>query len=594
MTLTDLFLSLIIPVLKDFVNAFCVLSVSFFLIIQFISLLTVKKLYDNIKIYCIFKVIYMKARFLSVFLSLILTVSALLIPANAYSNREEINTTAGSLLEGIFNGKSFEAEQPDMDGMGSNFGMHFPEFLWVGDTLYSYYIRWANGKCGIGLATSDDCIHFEDKGMIIYPSEEYDMGMSSFAGAWYDNGVFYLTYESQPEEGNADIALATSTDGEHFEKQGIILKHRKDLGWQNYNIGTPDLYKIGDTWYMTFHGYGSAKKDCQIGLAYGKDLKNLTMLEYPIIETSNDPNDPDCGTCGRRDVIYYDGWYYMTYEISTDGGAINRNLGDGLGVPGKYYYDFSGSNWGHSFARSKDFIHWEKAPALLHETYKGNYAFDGPAWLVKGDEVYIYYRNININTSAVRLMPYVSSSDKNSGIILKSKENVKLSVKRIMSGADFKSFAFDKSIQKYRIYDISASKNGTEFKPDYTPTLSIPIPDNWKYDFLIKAYSLTDGEKTEITNAQITNERYIDFPADISGTYAIVYERLPAGDVNGDGEITPSDALLALKISIGSSGFSDRQCYFSDVNRDNSVSASDALLILQYSVKLIDSFPISF
>lgn len=67
----------------------------------------------------------------------------------------------------------------------------------------------------------------------------------------------------------------------------------------------------------------------------------------------------------------------MVYEISTDGGKINRNLGDDLGVEGRYYYDFGGSNWGHKFARSKDMINWEKLPYLLHDTYKGDYAFDG-------------------------------------------------------------------------------------------------------------------------------------------------------------------------------------------------------------------------
>ena len=104
------------------------------------------------------------------------------------------------------------------------------------------------------------------------------------------------------------------------------------------------------------------QKDCQIGVAYGTDIMNLTMVDHPVIETSNNPDDPDCGTCGRRDVIYYDGWYYMVYEISTDGGKINRNLGDDLGVEGRYYYDFGGSNWGHKFARSKDMINWEKLP----------------------------------------------------------------------------------------------------------------------------------------------------------------------------------------------------------------------------------------
>ena len=111
---------------------------------------------------------------------------------------------------------------------------------------------------------------------------------------------------------------------------------------QYRHIGPPDLFKKDGVWYLTFHGFGKGKKDCQIGLAYGKELApgKLTVCPDPILPTSGDPSDPDSGTTGRRDVIFDDksGCFYMVYEVSTD-------------MVGS---DFGGSHWGHMFARSKD------------------------------------------------------------------------------------------------------------------------------------------------------------------------------------------------------------------------------------------------
>ena len=149
---------------------------------------------------------------------------------------------------------------------------------------------------------------------------------------------------------------------------------------------------MGDIWYLTFHGFGSVKHDCQIGLAYGKDLYNLTMLEEPIVPTSDNASDPDSGTTGRREVICADGWYYMVYEISTDSG-----------VDGSPYYDFGKSNWDHSFARSKDFIHWEKISAPLCSPAKGEMSLCGPAWMVIGDNIWVYYKTVNNCTKGMKL-----------------------------------------------------------------------------------------------------------------------------------------------------------------------------------------------
>ena len=62
------------------------------------------------------------------------------------------------------------------------------------------------------------------------------------------------------------------------------------------------------------------------------------------------------------------------------------------------------------------------------------------------------------------------------------------------------------------------------------------------------------------------------------------------GDINSDKSINSSDALLALKHSVGKIKLTDTQLTAGDVTKDGKINSSDALRILQYSVGLISEF----
>jgi hypothetical protein len=62
------------------------------------------------------------------------------------------------------------------------------------------------------------------------------------------------------------------------------------------------------------------------------------------------------------------------------------------------------------------------------------------------------------------------------------------------------------------------------------------------------------------------------------------------GDVDNDGRITSSDALLALQASVGKINLNVGAMTAADVDRDGEITSSDALQILQYSVGKIDHF----
>ena len=56
------------------------------------------------------------------------------------------------------------------------------------------------------------------------------------------------------------------------------------------------------------------------------------------------------------------------------------------------------------------------------------------------------------------------------------------------------------------------------------------------------------------------------------------------GDVDADGSITVTDALMTLQYSVGKITFSDNQLALADMNGDGKATVTDALIILQKAV----------
>lgn len=64
------------------------------------------------------------------------------------------------------------------------------------------------------------------------------------------------------------------------------------------------------------------------------------------------------------------------------------------------------------------------------------------------------------------------------------------------------------------------------------------------------------------------------------------------GDVNGDGDVTAADALMALQAATGKISLTDKQEKAADVDGTAGVTANDALQILQYATQKISEFPV--
>jgi hypothetical protein len=110
--------------------------------------------------------------------------------------------------------------------------------------------------------------------------------------------------------------------------------------------------------------------------------------------------------------------------------------------------------------------------------------------------------------------------------------------------------------------------------------------------------TVEDGEA--IKAARAAYEALTDAQKALVGNLAVlkvaeeVYAELTAvdyGDVDGDGQITSIDALMALQAGLGKIALSDKDMQKANVDGNTVVNAVDALYILQKSLNKIDKFP---
>ena len=155
-------------------------------------------------------------------------------------------------------------------------------------TVMLYRAQDAAGTSRLGIATSDDGIHFarEDR-PVLTPEAEYEKGggvedprLVKIRGTWY---LTYTAYDGK----NAQLALATSPDLRRWERQGVILPAnvgRWNVKWTKAGAILDE--PVGGRFWMYYmaDAAASAGGPDQMGVAWSEDLRRWTeALDAPVL-----------------------------------------------------------------------------------------------------------------------------------------------------------------------------------------------------------------------------------------------------------------------------------------------------------------------
>jgi beta-1,2-mannosidase len=154
-----------------------------------------------------------------------------------------------------------------------------------GKFVMLYRAQDKNGTSRLGYAESSDGLHFVRRPDSVFaPEAEYEKDGGVEDPRLVEFGTtFYLTYTGYNKK-SAQLCLATSQDLVHWERKGVLLPAYKgnwNVGWTKSGAIVPQ--KIDGKFWMYFLGTSADKTD-QMGLAYSTDLVHwIEATKRPVL-----------------------------------------------------------------------------------------------------------------------------------------------------------------------------------------------------------------------------------------------------------------------------------------------------------------------
>ncbi len=223
---------------------------------------------------------------------------------------------------------------------------------------------------------------------VVEPS--LDSEMANTAGNLYapeilvENGTYKMWYGAQSSSGHDAIHFATSADGVHWTKYGVVIP----TGIYNH-VNDPSIVRVNDTYYMYYSVAPEDEMD-QVWCATSQDCLFWT-IRGPVILPAAAQGEWDSLKVGRPSVLYQDSVFKMWFDGS------QRDAGNPKAVaPG------TGRHVG--FANSTDGLSWIKYP--LNPVFNNSGAIDvefvdGNFVVVEESGTGIYWRTGTSETTFV-------------------------------------------------------------------------------------------------------------------------------------------------------------------------------------------------
>ena len=152
-------------------------------------------------------------------------------------------------------------------------------------TILLYREQDTGGTSRIGYASSADGVHFTIRDQpVLTPETDYekDGGVEDPRVLKIDD-LYYMTYTGYNKK-DAQLCLATSNDLIHWDRKGVLLPAYRgnwNIGWTKSGAMVP--HKINGKWWMYYLGTARDKRD-YMGLASSTDLLHWSdATQEPVL-----------------------------------------------------------------------------------------------------------------------------------------------------------------------------------------------------------------------------------------------------------------------------------------------------------------------
>ncbi len=198
------------------------------------------------------------------------------------------------------------------------------------------YKGYENGPGKIGIAISDDLIHWKKLGVILEPEKENEWE----AGGLYqpfpliNDGKFYLFYNAKNEKPDwiEQTGLAFSEKGDPFKLKKYegnpVLPVGEAGSWDSRFASDPWVIKIGGKWHMFYYGFNGI--NAQDGVALSDDLIKWKKSPFNPILEKGEAGSYDEIHAHKPCVVFKGGVYYHFY---TAVGSKGRCIALATSVP---------------------------------------------------------------------------------------------------------------------------------------------------------------------------------------------------------------------------------------------------------------------
>ena len=174
------------------------------------------------------------------------------------------------------------------------------------NSTFLYYSALGDGVDSIGLATSDDGIHFQKHSQPVLVGRSPEVFLR--------DKTLFLFYILKNKQDGYIFHLATSTDGISFKEEGPIFLPGSS-GWDSFSILTARIFYEGGIYILSYAGDDhEVDRPKHFGIAFSTDMR--TWVKYsqnPIFEVGS-PDSWEGKGIWFPEIVHHGDTFYMLYE----------------------------------------------------------------------------------------------------------------------------------------------------------------------------------------------------------------------------------------------------------------------------------------